>query len=89
VNLQWDLLLELYLCEQNGQRIDVSGLCEAMPVPTTTALRRINLLDRLGVVERVPDRFDGRRVFVCLPAATGARIEACLAEIASTYRMAP
>jgi len=62
----WDILLELYANELGQQRITVNALCAAAAVPATTALRWINALERVGIIEREPDKIDARRTFLSL-----------------------
>lgn len=62
----WDMLLELFRAELAQQRISVSSLCIAANVPSTTALRYINTMVQRGMINREPDRCDGRRVYVSL-----------------------
>jgi DNA-binding MarR family transcriptional regulator len=64
----WDILLELYASELTQMKISVSGLCEAAAVPPTTALRWVHALEEAGVIQRSPDRLDGRRIFISLSA---------------------
>jgi DNA-binding MarR family transcriptional regulator len=71
----WDMLLELYAAECAGERLDVTSLCETTGVPKTTALRHLDRLVALGLVERVPDALDGRRLFVHPRPLLLARIE--------------
>ncbi len=60
----WDMLLDLMMNHLRGRRISVSSLCVASGVAQTTALRRISELNDRGLVRRVADERDGRRVFV-------------------------
>lgn len=62
----WDMLLELYANELEQHRISVSKLCLAAEVPPTTALRWIRTLEREGLIVRIDDTNDGRRVWVQL-----------------------
>jgi len=67
----WDMLLDLMAARLEGKQVAVSSLCIAAAVPPTTALRWIGVLVEEGLVVRVPDPVDGRRVHVALaePAA--------------------
>ena len=62
----WDMILQLYVADCVGQPIDVSSLCGSAGVPKTTALRHLDKLEDLDLVERRCDDDDGRRVFVQL-----------------------
>ncbi len=62
----WDILLELYALRCDQRRTSVSKLCLAAAVPPTTALRWIDKLHGDGLVEREPDVFDGRRIWVSI-----------------------
>ena len=69
----WDMLLHLYLKELEQQRVAVSKLCTASYAPETTALRRIDQLEREGLITRHKDHLDARRVWVELsPAGSSA-----------------
>ena len=60
----WDMLLDLMINHLQGRRISVSSLCIASGVAQTTALRRISELHDRGLVRRIADEKDGRRVFI-------------------------
>jgi len=60
----WSMLLDLMNAHLHGKQISVSSLCIAGRVPATTALRRIGDLETAGLVTRMKDPRDGRRVFI-------------------------
>lgn len=62
----WDILLELYAAELGQQKIAVSSLGVGAAVPMTTALRWVNALENVGLIERRQDPLDGRRYFMSL-----------------------
>ncbi len=63
----WDLLLEIARSENEGREISVSDLMiSGTGASSTTLLRRINMLEKLGYVAKKPDPKDGRRDFVIL-----------------------
>ncbi len=71
----WDMILQLYIADCVGQPIDVTGLCGSAGVPKTTALRHLDQLERLQLVERRDDDTDGRRIFVELTPSLRAQAE--------------
>ncbi|MBP8235356.1 MAG: winged helix DNA-binding protein [Rhizorhabdus sp.] len=60
----WDILLDLTAARLEGRPVAVSSLCIAAAVPATTALRWIKQLTDAGLLHRVADPEDGRRVFI-------------------------
>jgi hypothetical protein len=74
----WDMLLDLMAARLEGQRVAVSSLCIAAAVPPTTALRWIRMLTEQGLLVRVADQADGRRVYIEMSPATAAALGAYL-----------
>lgn len=60
----WDIMLDLFVARLSGCSISISSACIASRVPPTTALRYISRLDKDGLVHRVADVFDSRRVYL-------------------------
>ena len=60
----WDMLLDLFEKRLQGQRVSVTSVCIASGVPATTALRRLDELLDMGLVRRVKDENDARRILV-------------------------
>jgi DNA-binding MarR family transcriptional regulator len=75
----WDILLDLARAKLMGQRICISSLCVATAVPPTTALRWINTLTDEGLLTKMRDPVDARRVFVTLSESAAASMEKYLA----------
>lgn len=71
----WDMLLELMHARLADRPISVSSLCIAVGVPQTTGLRRIEELERHGLLMRKPDPVDRRRVFLDLTQAGIRQLE--------------
>ena len=66
----WDMLLDLIAARLERGKVAVSSLCIAAAVPPTTALRWIKTMTDAGLLVRVADPFDQRRVFIELSDET-------------------
>lgn len=62
----WEMLLDLYDATLGGQDVTVTSLGAASGVPLTTALRRMDVLHHHGLIQRVEDPKDRRRILVRL-----------------------
>lgn len=60
----WDILIELTAARLQNRRLDVSGLCLLTHVSRTTAWRTIQNLVSAGMLVRIEDPVDRRRVYV-------------------------
>lgn len=60
----WDMLLDLTAAQGERQTVSVTSLCIAAAVPATTALRWLTQMVETGVLRRVADPADKRRVFI-------------------------
>ena len=78
----WDMLLDLFASQEEGRRVDVSGLCLAALVPQTTALRWITMMVDRGILIRKKADGDGRRVWIELAPAIADRMRLLLRSIA-------
>ena len=54
----WAMVLELCAARLEGRELSVTSLCLASGLPVTTALRRLDELERDGKITRNPDRTD-------------------------------
>lgn len=82
----WDMLLDLLAARLEGTPVAVSSLCIASAVPATTALRWIRTLTDRGLLVRVADPRDGRRIFIDLSDQAARTLGAYLR---SARRMTP
>jgi len=76
----YDMLLDLFMAEEDGKAVSVSSACVAARVPQTTALRWINVLERRGLIERTPDPGDGRRQLLKLTTPAIEAVRAYLSQ---------
>jgi DNA-binding MarR family transcriptional regulator len=72
----WDLLLELYAASLAQRRVSVSDLSVASSVPATTSLRWLDKLESVGLIERIDDPLDSRRVWVEISAGGRTKMRA-------------
>ena len=72
----WEMMLDLAVAEASRRPISVTSLCIASGAPATTALRRIDDLEAAGLVTRVPDCRDRRRIIVQLTDLGRERMDA-------------
>ena len=72
----WDMLLALY-SEEPG-KLPPSSLCYASGVPSSTALRWIEVLSQQGLVERTEHKRDPHLVLLSLTGKGRTIVERCL-----------
>jgi DNA-binding MarR family transcriptional regulator len=72
----WDLLLELYAASLAQRRVSVSDLSVASSVPATTSLRWLDKLESVGLIDRIDDPLDSRRVWVEMSAEGRTKMRA-------------
>lgn len=76
----WDIMLGLLEAEIANRRVSVSSACLVAGVPATTALRYLKILEEKGLVTRIPDPLDARRVWVELAPETSVAMRRWFAE---------
>lgn len=62
----WDIILELFVAEHEGRRVQISAVGLVADIPQTTVLRWLSALEAAALIERHPDMLDRRRTFVHL-----------------------
>ncbi|WP_176056417.1 response regulator [Brucella intermedia] len=72
------MLLELMEHHMHNRKVSVSALCESCGAPMTTAIRRLDDLEKAGFVTRWDDPKDGRRQFVKLTGSAVGKLTAYL-----------
>lgn len=77
----WDMLLDLTAARVEYMRVSVTSLCIASGVPPTTALRWINQMVDVGLLDRVEDDADRRRAFIELSDKAADAMARYFAEI--------
>lgn len=82
----WDMMLDLAAARLEGLRVSVSSLCIAAAVPPTTALREIGKMTRRGLLERMADPADRRRIFIALSSDAA---DAVFAFLSAARRITP
>ena len=64
----WDVLLDLFIQEMNGFRTSLDHLALTGDLPAATVYQCVDALAGLELLERTPDRFDSRVVWLSLSA---------------------
>jgi DNA-binding transcriptional ArsR family regulator len=82
----WDILLDLLAARLEKRSVAVSSLCIAAAVPPTTALRWIQTLTDRGLLVRIADPRDGRRVYIEL---SDEAHDALIAYVGAVQRLSP
>lgn len=77
----WDILLDLAAARGEGRQVSVTSLCIAAGVPATTALRWIGQMVEAGLLVRVQDPDDRRRVFIALADGTVTALSRYFVEV--------
>lgn len=72
------MLIDLAACSLSGRQVSVTSACIASYAPATTALRHLDALEALDLVERHPDPNDARRFWLTLSEAAEAGLAAVL-----------
>jgi len=62
----WEMLLDLFIHMNLGKAVNISSMCLATNAPKTTALRYIELLAEMGLIQKVASPHDGRITYVKL-----------------------
>lgn len=65
-NPNWDVMLDLFIQEMNGFRTSLDHLALTGDLPAPTVYESIHELVRLGLIDRTPDRFDNRVMWLSL-----------------------
>lgn len=85
----WNLLLELFVVRRERRRVCIKSACIAAGGAPTTALRIMTNLERVGLVERIPDKKDRRRSFVRLTDSACDAMENYLEALLRSSRPLP
>ncbi|MDT0576169.1 winged helix DNA-binding protein [Croceicoccus sp. F390] len=83
----WDILLDLTAAKAEQRQVSVSSLCIAACVPPTTALRWIGQLTDAGLLQRVQDQSDRRRVFIAMTQKATQAMAGYFARVGSELRI--
>ncbi len=85
----WDILLDLYIAQSTAQEVSVSSACIGSAAPATTGLRWLGVLQEAGLVTRINDDEDHRRVLVKLSPEGADRMDRYFAEVAGIAKPRP
>lgn len=66
----WHALLDLYVRESEGRLTSITSACSGSLAAETTALRHIEVMTNDGLLVRMPDAADKRRIWIGLARQT-------------------
>ena len=62
----WQVMLDLLVHEMEGHKVSVDGLARSGALPVATVVDCVQTLSDLGLAAAMPEKFDGRRLWVSL-----------------------
>lgn len=83
----WDILLDLTAARAEHERVSVTSACIASGVPSTTALRWIQQLLEIGLLDRTEDDRDRRRAFISLSDSAAERMARYFEHLGASARL--
>jgi hypothetical protein len=82
----WDMLLDLFIANEEGRLVNVTSACIGGCIPTSTGLRRVGQLLEAGLIQRTTDASDGRKGMLGLTVETTAHMRRYLDEVVRSRR---
>ncbi len=80
----WNIMLDLFAATVDGQDVAITAACYGSGVPPTTALRWVEELRAMELIDRMPDPTDHRRTFLRLTAKGYRIMEQYLARLVTS-----
>jgi hypothetical protein len=82
----WDILLDLFIANEEDKSVSVSSACIGAAVPAATALRHLGMMQQKGLVERRAHPRDARCREVRITADAAASMRDLFASMACVLR---
>lgn len=60
----FDMLLDLFIAQEEGERRHISQLVKNAGIPSTTTLRWLSRLEDENIIQRRPDFYDERKTYI-------------------------
>ena len=79
VSPAWDIMMDLYQALDRGKTVSITSACIGAACPPTTALRWLQALENMQLIERTQDPRDKRRSIVLLTEGAKTKIAGALA----------
>lgn len=77
----WDMLLDLVAAREEGRVVTTTSLCYGSGAPPSTALRHVERLAQVGMIERAGANDDHRRTIITLSAERAPAVEKVVATV--------
>lgn len=74
-DVAWDILVDLFLADDEHRKLSIADLSARNDVPLSTLLRYLAKMEEDGLVYRTPDHHDKRRVFIKLTSAAEQKLQ--------------
>lgn len=81
----WDVMLELFIAHCDGRETSVKQAVLSTGLPSTSALRILERLEKAALIDRLPDDLDHRRVNVRLSPRGMQGITLVLAKLSGQH----
>ena len=84
----WRMLFELFVSARSSSRLSVSDLSVVTETAIATTIRWLGVMSARGLINRVPDRRDKRRIWIELTAHGIEAVEAVVGQLLDGIKVA-
>lgn len=84
----WRMLFELFVASRSSSRLSVSDLSVVTETASATTIRWLSMMSANGLINRVPDRRDKRRIWIELTAHGIESVETVVGQLIEGIKVA-
>lgn len=74
-DVAWDVMVDLFVAGNERRKLSIADLVVRNKVPLSTLLRYLAVMEEDGLIYRIPDHHDKRRVFIKLTPAAEEKLK--------------